>query len=137
VTTGLVITDPQNDFLSPEGVTWELVGDSVTRNRTIEHLEELLRAAKDADVPVFVSPHYYYPYEHRIRHRRGKPPRDGRRLRRRDDELQVHLQRRAHHGRCREAARRLMTSRRSRLTATTCALPPSTRAIIDGNPPVL
>ncbi len=27
--TALVITDPQNDFLSPEGVTWELVGESV------------------------------------------------------------------------------------------------------------
>ena len=26
----LVITDPQNDFLSPEGVTWGVVGDSVT-----------------------------------------------------------------------------------------------------------
>ncbi len=30
--TALVITDPQNDFLSPEGVTWELVGESVTEN---------------------------------------------------------------------------------------------------------
>ncbi len=28
--TALVITDPQNDFLSPEGVTWGVVGKSVT-----------------------------------------------------------------------------------------------------------
>ena len=27
--TALVITDPQNDFLSPEGVTWGVVGASV------------------------------------------------------------------------------------------------------------
>jgi hypothetical protein len=27
--TAIVITDPQNDFLSPDGVTWELVGASV------------------------------------------------------------------------------------------------------------
>ena len=26
--TALVITDPQNDFLSPSGVTWGLVGES-------------------------------------------------------------------------------------------------------------
>lgn len=62
--TALVITDPQNDFLSPEGVTWGLVGDSVTENRTVEHIEELLKAAKDSGCPVFVSPHYYYPTDH-------------------------------------------------------------------------
>ncbi len=27
-TTALVVTDPQNDFLSPEGVTWGMVGQS-------------------------------------------------------------------------------------------------------------
>ena len=37
--TALVITDPQNDFLSTEGVTWGLVGKSVTDNNTIEHIE--------------------------------------------------------------------------------------------------
>lgn len=60
-TTALVITDPQNDFLSPQGVTWGLVGASVTENRTVEHLVELLEAAKEHGVPVFISPHYYYP----------------------------------------------------------------------------
>jgi len=59
--TALVITDPQNDFLSPDGVTWGLVGDSVTENRTVEHIDELVAAAKSADMGVFVSPHYYYP----------------------------------------------------------------------------
>ena len=59
--TALVLTDPQNDFLSPEGVTWGLVGKSVTANGTVENIESLLRAAKEADFPVFVSPHYYYP----------------------------------------------------------------------------
>jgi len=33
--TALVITDPQNDFLSPEGVTWGLVGASVEANGTV------------------------------------------------------------------------------------------------------
>jgi nicotinamidase-related amidase len=62
--TALVITDPQNDFLSPEGVTWGVVGESVTENNTVEHIEHLLEAAKKNDIPVFVSPHYYYPTDH-------------------------------------------------------------------------
>jgi nicotinamidase-related amidase len=59
--TALVVTDPQNDFLSPEGATWGLVGKSVTANKTVEHIEALFKAAKATNIPVFVSPHYYYP----------------------------------------------------------------------------
>lgn len=59
--TALVLTDPQNDFLSPSGATWELVGKSVTANDTVQHIEALLKAAKEAGYLVFVSPHYYYP----------------------------------------------------------------------------
>jgi len=59
--TALVITDPQNDFLSPKGVTWGVVGESVTKNNTVRNIESLLKAAKTSNIPVFVSPHYYYP----------------------------------------------------------------------------
>lgn len=59
--TALVITDPQNDFLSPEGVTWGVVGQSVTDNDTVKHIGQLLESAKKNEVPVYVSPHYYYP----------------------------------------------------------------------------
>ncbi len=59
--TALVVTDPQNDFLSPKGVTWGVVGKSVTANKTVEHIEILLKTAKQSGIPVFVSPHYYYP----------------------------------------------------------------------------
>ena len=62
--TALVITDPQNDFLSEKGVTWQLVGDSVKENHTVEHLEQLLETAKGNDYDVFISPHYYYPTDH-------------------------------------------------------------------------
>jgi nicotinamidase-related amidase len=63
--TALVVTDPQVDFLDLEkGVTKDLVGQSVRENRTIEHLEELFQAAKANNIPVFVSPHYYYPTDH-------------------------------------------------------------------------
>jgi len=62
--TALVVTDPQNDFLSPDGVTWGVVGKNVTENHTVENLEVLFRSAKQADVAVFVSPHYYFPHDH-------------------------------------------------------------------------
>lgn len=62
--TALVVTDPQNDFLSPTGVTWGVVGASVTENGTVDHLEALFRAARGTGVPVFISPHYYYPTDH-------------------------------------------------------------------------
>ena len=62
--TAVVITDPQNDFLSPKGVAWGVVGKSVTENNTVENIETLMKAAKASDMPVFVSPHYYYPHDH-------------------------------------------------------------------------
>jgi nicotinamidase-related amidase len=62
--TALVITDPQNDFLSPEGVTWGVVGESVTENNTVENIEALLKAAQENGMQVFISPHYYYPSDH-------------------------------------------------------------------------
>ena len=62
--TALVITDPQNDLLSPKGVTWGIVGKSVTENKTVEHIEALFKAAKKNGYPVFISPHYYYPTDH-------------------------------------------------------------------------
>ena len=62
--TAILITDPQNDFLSPGGVTWGVVGNSVTENNTVEHIESLMKAAKANDLPLFISPHYYYPTDH-------------------------------------------------------------------------
>ncbi len=62
--TAVVVTDPQNDFLSEKGVTWQLVGDSVKENRTVENIERLFKAAKENGFEVFVSPHYYYPTDH-------------------------------------------------------------------------
>jgi nicotinamidase-related amidase len=57
----LVITDPQIDFLSPDGVSWQVFGDSISENGTVAHIGELLTAAKRAEITVAVSPHYFYP----------------------------------------------------------------------------
>lgn len=62
--TALVITDPQNDFLSPDGVMWGVVGQSVTENNTVENIDRLFRSAKRAGLKIFISPHYYFPTDH-------------------------------------------------------------------------
>ena len=60
----LVVTDPQIDFLSPEGVTWGVIGESVKRHNTVENIERLFKVAKQRDITVAVSPHYYYKTDH-------------------------------------------------------------------------
>lgn len=62
--TALLVTDPQNDFLSPNGVAWGVVGKNVEANGTVGHIDQLFSAAKASGIPVFVSPHYYYPTDH-------------------------------------------------------------------------
>ncbi len=62
--TALLITDPQNDFLSPKGVAWGVVGKSVTDNNTVANIDALFKAAKSNDMLVFISPHYYFPTDH-------------------------------------------------------------------------
>jgi nicotinamidase-related amidase len=57
----LVLTDPQIDFLSPDGVSWPVFGGSVRENDTVAHIGQLLDAAKQAEITVAVSPHYFYP----------------------------------------------------------------------------
>ena len=61
----LLVVDPQIDFLSPDGVSWSVVGESVTEHNVVENIARLFSAAKSADMPVVISPHYYYPQDHR------------------------------------------------------------------------
>src|SRR5258707_9908166 len=60
----LLVVDPQNDFLSPQGVSWPFFGASITENGTVEHLAQLFAAARTAGLQVAISPHYYYPSDH-------------------------------------------------------------------------
>ena len=63
--TALVVVDPQVDFLDPNGVAWGVVGESVSEQGVVDNLERLFIAAKGANMPVVVSPHYYYPQDHK------------------------------------------------------------------------
>ena len=63
--TALVVIDPQIDFLDPKGVSWGVVGESVTEQNTVENIEKLFIAAKATKMPVVISPHYYFPQDHK------------------------------------------------------------------------
>lgn len=57
--TAVLITDPQVDFLKPESVVWDEIEGTVEDNEVVDRLVTLRDAARDGDVPVFYSPHYY------------------------------------------------------------------------------
>lgn len=61
----LVVIDPQVDFMSPRSPAWPVVGESVTEHNVVPNLVKLFRAAKSSNMPVIISPHYYYPHDHR------------------------------------------------------------------------
>jgi hypothetical protein len=42
--TALVVTDPQNDFLGPKGVTWGVVGRSFDRQLPLVHTSQVVAA---------------------------------------------------------------------------------------------
>ena len=62
--TALVIVDPQVDFLSPEGVAWGAVGESVAEHNVVNNIEALMSTAASVEIPMFVSPHYYFPHDY-------------------------------------------------------------------------
>jgi len=55
----LVVTDPQIDFLSPKGVTWDIVGQSVQEHNTVVNIGRLFEAAQQVGMTIAISPHYY------------------------------------------------------------------------------
>jgi nicotinamidase-related amidase len=57
--TALLITDPQIDFLKPDSVVWDKVGETVEENAVVEKLVTLREAAREGSVPVVYSPHEY------------------------------------------------------------------------------
>lgn len=63
--TAIVLIDPQNEFLHEMGAGYPLAKDVLKENNTIKNIEDLLRASKDNGYKVFVSPHYYYPHDHK------------------------------------------------------------------------
>lgn len=67
--TALLITDPQNDFLSEDGALWSFVAENVAATGLIDNIDALFAAAQDGDMAVFVSPHMYFPHDDHWSHR--------------------------------------------------------------------
>jgi nicotinamidase-related amidase len=63
--TAMVVIDPQIDFMSAKGSGWPIFGESVTEQKLVPHLQQLFAATKKAGVLVAISPHYYYPHDHK------------------------------------------------------------------------
>ncbi len=63
--TALVVIDPQIDFMSPKGAGWKVFGESVTEQKLVPNLGRLFTAFKKAGATVAISPHYYYPHDHK------------------------------------------------------------------------
>jgi ureidoacrylate peracid hydrolase len=66
--TGLLIVDPYNDFLSDGGKLFELSRSTLESNNVVEHMRQVLAAARATGVQVFIAPHHRWrksdPYEH-------------------------------------------------------------------------
>lgn len=52
---GVVVVNPQIDFLSPKGVGWSIYGASIKENNTIDNIGTLFKVTKALRLPTFVS----------------------------------------------------------------------------------
>jgi nicotinamidase-related amidase len=56
--TGLLIVDPFNDFLAPEGKLWPFVQEVAERVDLLTHLRQILTAARQTRIKIFFVPHH-------------------------------------------------------------------------------
>jgi nicotinamidase-related amidase len=56
--SGLLIVDPYNDFLSKGGKLYELSRSTLEAHDVVEHMRQVLSAARAASVQVFIAPHH-------------------------------------------------------------------------------
>jgi nicotinamidase-related amidase len=59
-TTGLVVIDPYNDFISPGGKVWDRLKGVIEANNCVAHMQQVLVAARSADIRVFYALHRRY-----------------------------------------------------------------------------
>ncbi|MGO9153114.1 cysteine hydrolase family protein [Mycobacterium sp.] len=58
--TGLVVIDPYNDFISAGGKVWDRLKGVIEANNCVGHMEQVLAAARSADIRVFYALHRRY-----------------------------------------------------------------------------
>ncbi|MEU9385226.1 isochorismatase family cysteine hydrolase [Streptomyces sp. NPDC048279] len=66
--TGLLVVDPYNDFLSEGGKLYERSRSTLEGRDVVEHMRQVLAAARGAGTQVFIAPHHRWresdPYSH-------------------------------------------------------------------------
>lgn len=58
--TAIILTDPYNDFLDPEGKLTPRLSESIKAVGTIENLRKVVVAARAAKLPIFYSLHHQH-----------------------------------------------------------------------------
>jgi nicotinamidase-related amidase len=58
--TAIVLVDPLNDFLHPEGKINSLVRESLEATETVKHLNDLVKVARTAHIPIYYALHQPY-----------------------------------------------------------------------------
>jgi ureidoacrylate peracid hydrolase len=58
--TGLIVIDPYNDFISEGGKVWDRLKGVAEANGCVEHMNQVLQAARDAAIQVFYALHHRY-----------------------------------------------------------------------------
>ncbi|EMR86834.1 hypothetical protein ACHAPC_002387 [Botrytis cinerea] len=55
--TAIVLIDPYNDFLHPEGKVYPLMAESIADTNTITHLQNLVTTARAQKIPIYYGLH--------------------------------------------------------------------------------
>jgi ureidoacrylate peracid hydrolase len=58
--TGLVVIDPYNDFISEGGKVWDRLKEVAEANGCVRNMSQVLQAARNADIQVFYALHRQY-----------------------------------------------------------------------------
>jgi len=58
--TAVILVDPYNDFLHPNGKMYSALSESLTDTNTISHINDLLTAARAHKIPVYYGLHQQY-----------------------------------------------------------------------------
>ena len=55
--SAIVLIDPYNDFLHPEGKAYKPISESIKKTGTVENLHKLLKIAREKKIPVYYCLH--------------------------------------------------------------------------------
>lgn len=72
--TGLLIVDPYNDFLSEGGKLYQLCRATLEAHNVVEHMRQVLAAARGRNIQVFVAPHHRWRECDQHAHWKTTPP---------------------------------------------------------------